>query len=1836
MRTDFKRETRTLYEMFKDEQELNRVRFEALNVTDAGHTPMRGSTYVVDGEAPAAKDTKDFKTQDASPSIEEGPRSRAKVKIATAVNEFTPKRKDFQDDSDEMILDTGVFENRAKKNNPRRDSILDFDFDNSEDTPSSEEDDDTDHFGRRGSIFMQKENSKAGLVTPAIIKTMPPYDHIKLDSLTVKSCLWFATEVAKYQSKYGVRLNAGTLVGTHVRNSIMAKNPEIGDEESFFELDSKTLNIFIQRAVRPPSAAVFLSVLKEAVSFNQSENFKLTLDNFERFYDRAMVYRNQFVIAFDYLTKGASFKKQLRWENKDGTVIKLFIDKLPQNYARRLFNDLQRTRFDGLIDFLNCYFRVMSKHKSDIKRSMEIMNHFVLDTPSRMARDDSNPPDKKPTFNSSRFSRPGDTSRPTRVNNISGDDDADVRVGFHVHDDLDDSLLDSNQPGNECENEWEPFEAVAIAENGSDIVIPSREKSVSFAASSVKQPSNFNQRSAPPSKILPRPQHSGVAMRGSTSSGSAGALGIVNNACLQMILYGKCDRPNCSFSHDATAVRKGAESMMSILSSSPILRSGPKLNAISGLDEDQMQEALNNVMLSILNAVAPESNVWSSVLRHGTILCGTDTVEADRVLFDSGSIHANFISKAFVDRHIDVFGELIVPSSGSARLADDVTKLEYAGSLNLSFVFIDDTGSQHCGTVLCHILPTLSADVIIGLPVIINDFLELFISMLRGACVTPEEQLATVAISDISDTDAVVGELRSPWSRSVHEEAPEDVTAYVPCSFTDVLNFMETGMEEATKNFFDQLHSHVDATFAAATDIINLLKTEGLYVFVPQNWNGIKMQPVELNWKSDMPIKMKPKARPVNPKLFADAEKEFRRLSGYFYRPSTSDRACCLVIAPKATAPWIRFCGDYTPVNNYLECGHYPIPKVQHRIANIIKYRIFLDFDMTNSYHQIPIGDITSKNLSLQTPWGQVEPMFLPEGVTPASGLLQSIVERIFPEEWIIVIFDNILALAHDYTDAYAKTAIVLARCREHNIFLKFTKTWLGFNQVTFFGYVCRHHSYCLSDERKEGINNFQFPDTTKKLRSFLGTANFFASFVPNYSVIVAPLHEMTKKNFVWDETKWKKDYKACFEQFKAAVIAAVAIFYPDYDAEWIIRCDASEIGFGSVFLQRVAVKNTAENSSDDTSFEIQPIMFISSKFSDAAMKWQIYDKEGYAIYYTVHKLQYYLRAKRFVIETDHRNLKWIEQSQNPRVIRWCVFLQGFQFDIKHIPGRTNAVADWQSRLYFVMCGNIDGSDVDNVTHILSQVHSAYTGHHGVKRTWDLLNKHFPGHCIPFATVYEFVSTCAICQKNRLGMNSALKSIVRHLKVDDPRKTVGFDVLTVGEDSYGNKYLHVFRNFFTKFVVLYPVKEHTGEAVVDSILKLISTYGLFDTLATDPGSDIMSSVVEQVNEWLGIHHRISLVDRHQSNGVEGANKDILRHLIAICMEKRLQDKWSRPSIIGWIQLMMNMMDDSETGVSPLALTFGSADSTHFDVPKTLDKKAEAHKYLKLLNEDLQLVRDVSSKFQLELIAKRTADNEDSKQNIYQPGDFVFLRLSTERPKPTKLTPRYMGPYEVISHFKNDVCAKHVVTGRIQTFYVEDLKIFYGTREEAFELAQRDHDQYEISHFVAYRGDPHIRTTVEFLVKFKDDTEVWLPWSDDLFSTVQYEEYCRAHPALFQLIFRLKIAKQMIADILKSPITEVVPNDEVFVDIRSYGADWYATLNLPDLHVKTYVVVYKYISLSRNMRKIRAHCILFDEIFDLDHLFVKEYGSVKTFDSSTMILIDDNFVARFPQVAPDRK
>jgi hypothetical protein len=176
------------------------------------------------------------------------------------------------------------------------------------------------------------------------------------------------------------------------------------------------------------------------------------------------------------------------------------------------------------------------------------------------------------------------------------------------------------------------------------------------------------------------------------------------------------------------------------------------------------------------------------------------------------------------------------------------------------------------------------------------------------------------------------------------------------------------------------------------------------------------------------------------------------------------------------------------------------------------------------------------------------------------------------------------------------------------------------------------------------------------------------------------------------------------------------------------------------------------------------------------------------------------------------------------------------------------------------------------------------------------------------------------------------------------------------------------------------------------------------------------------------------------------------------------------------------------------------DQVFQQLPEVLAPDTVCHDYSRELSSNIALVRAVCKDYQAALAHQRSLESPASAMNVYQTGDYVLKEVDQ---RPSKLHFQFAGPYEVIQQYNNDVEVRNLIHGNILTFPVDRLKPFFGSEKDAFQSAMLDNDQYAIEAIRAYRGDPEKRMQCVFLVHFMDGDEVWLPWSFDLASTVQF-------------------------------------------------------------------------------------------------------------------------------------
>ncbi|GKT31012.1 hypothetical protein ADUPG1_001798, partial [Aduncisulcus paluster] len=136
---------------------------------------------------------------------------------------------------------------------------------------------------------------------------------------------------------------------------------------------------------------------------------------------------------------------------------------------------------------------------------------------------------------------------------------------------------------------------------------------------------------------------------------------------------------------------------------------------------------------------------------------------------------------------------------------------------------------------------------------------------------------------------------------------------------------------------------------------------------------------------------------------------------------------------------------------------------------------------------------------------------------------------------------------------------------------------------------------------------------------------------------------------------------------------SGLCLEFPRADAELHLYTDASLCGIGGMLVQFDKSDTERENPG--------VIEFMSRTLSAQEQRQTTTEREALAVFYCICKCEFHLRGRKFVVHTDHKNLKWIQNTKSAKVERWRTYLSDFDFELEYVPGKKNIVADTLSRI---------------------------------------------------------------------------------------------------------------------------------------------------------------------------------------------------------------------------------------------------------------------------------------------------------------------------------------------------------------------------------------------------------------------------------------------------------------------------------------------------------------------------------------------------------------------------
>ncbi|KAD7117013.1 hypothetical protein E3N88_04281 [Mikania micrantha] len=210
--------------------------------------------------------------------------------------------------------------------------------------------------------------------------------------------------------------------------------------------------------------------------------------------------------------------------------------------------------------------------------------------------------------------------------------------------------------------------------------------------------------------------------------------------------------------------------------------------------------------------------------------------------------------------------------------------------------------------------------------------------------------------------------------------------------------------------------------------------------------------------------------------------------------------------------------------------------------------------------------------------------------------------------------------------------------------------------EVHFLGQVINIDGIHVDPTKIEAIKNWTTPSTPTEIRSFLGLVGYYRRFVANFSKIALPLTTLSQKSHAFI---WRQNQEDAFKFLKQKLCNSPILSLPEGNDDFVVYCDASNLGLGCVLMQRDKV-----------------IAYASRQLKVLEKNYTTHDLELGAMVFALKIWRHYLYGTKCVIYTNHKSLQHIlnQKELNLRQRRWVELLTDYNCEIRYHPGKANVV----------------------------------------------------------------------------------------------------------------------------------------------------------------------------------------------------------------------------------------------------------------------------------------------------------------------------------------------------------------------------------------------------------------------------------------------------------------------------------------------------------------------------------------------------------------------------------
>ncbi|MCO5588821.1 hypothetical protein L7F22_042781 [Adiantum nelumboides] len=475
--------------------------------------------------------------------------------------------------------------------------------------------------------------------------------------------------------------------------------------------------------------------------------------------------------------------------------------------------------------------------------------------------------------------------------------------------------------------------------------------------------------------------------------------------------------------------------------------------------------------------------------------------------------------------------------------------------------------------------------------------------------------------------------------------------------------------------------------------------------------------------------------------------------------------------------------------------------------------------------------------------------------------------------------------------------------------------------------------------------------------------------------------------------------------------------------------------------------------------------------------------------------------------------------------MRWANFLSRFNFNIAHIAGKHNQVADALSRRPKVNAVSIathndlssmideyaidpDFKDVISaiaigkkeepftlevgyllhgnrlcITHslrekVMYESHAPpYAGHRGIQSTLRAIETYFYWPTMK-RDIPDYVSKCVVCQKTKFDRGKQPRLLQPLPIPDSPWESISMDfIFGLPKSIHGNTGIWTIVDRFSKQAHFIPIKKtiKAHQMATLFISQIFKYHGLPSSIVSDRDPRMTSNFWKGLFENLGTRLNFSSAYHPQTDGQsEIAILTILDLLKSYVTEVDQRSQWEK--YLPLVEYAYNNTVHTSTGKAPFEVIEGRSKSPL--LLKVHGKIFAADEYSRDLKESFQKIKEAISISQQK---QKAAANKHRRALAFKENDWVLLKFPKARLRHTsgknptghqkyyaKLAKRYYGPFQILKPIN----------------------------EMAYQLKLPNHwlihNAFHVSQLKPYKGEPPSEAIMEDPPEVEDQEEVLQP------------------------------------------------------------------------------------------------------------------------------------------------